>query len=155
MVFNLLKSLLNSDGPDNNTPNINIANNHLSTPQTTERKHTTTYGVGNPGPSLEEVHKCWGFQIYLVTLLFWKQRYNRYVIKFQDFFLGFKSWKTLSFIVSGRKLAMVNIWNQEKNICYMEQLDLRKNGIPSLVIFLADSLIYYFSEKYLSSHIFF
>jgi hypothetical protein len=65
-----LKRFLNSDGPDNNAPNINIANNHLSTPQTTERKHTTTYGVGNPSPSLEDVQKCGGFQIYLVTLLF-------------------------------------------------------------------------------------
>jgi hypothetical protein len=74
---------------------------------------------------------------------------------FKIFFLGLNPGKLSHLFVSGRKLAMVNIWNQEKNICYMEQLDLRKNGIPSLVIFLEDSLIYYFSEKYLSSHIFF
>ena len=32
-----------------NSTNINETNNHHST-ELTEHKHTTTYGVGNPGP---------------------------------------------------------------------------------------------------------
>ena len=104
----ILNFVLNSDGLVNNATNINISNNLLS-PQTTDRKHTTTYGVGNPGPSLEEVQKCWGFQIYLVTLLFWKQRKNRYVIKFQDFFFfGLNPGKLSHLFVSGEKLVIVN-----------------------------------------------
>ena len=41
----------------NNSININKTNNHL-TPQTIEyKKKTTTYGVGNPGPSFGQAKK--------------------------------------------------------------------------------------------------
>ena len=56
----LWKECLNSDCYNNNSFNINISNNHLSL-QLIEYKHNTMiYNHGNPGPGLEQAHKCGG-----------------------------------------------------------------------------------------------
>ena len=43
---------------DIHTTNIYKRNNHLLTELAEQKKTTTTYDVGNPGPGLGQTHKC-------------------------------------------------------------------------------------------------
>jgi hypothetical protein len=72
-----VKESLNSDVINssniNKTNNLNLSSflNSLNT------KHTTTYGVGNPGPDLGQAKKC-EYTIY------WSERYLAIVLSFFD-----------------------------------------------------------------------
>ena len=41
----------------NKSTSVNKTNNHLSS-QITIQEQTTTYGIGKPGPGLEQAQKC-------------------------------------------------------------------------------------------------